>query len=227
MLLGLGLFTGCAEPTPNVAFNASMHKEIKKIDIIVPNDIEEFTVYYHNHPGMNFGLIGGLAAAAEFATKKSSYNALLTEKTFNANSYFVQKLEMKLKDINYTVNILPEDKERKNELLSEYPKTNADAYLDTVLTTVGYVAGGPSADYKATVTVKVRVVKASDKSIVYDKHIATGETFGLGKEVEYLNIGDEYSYDSSSNLQDNAMKSLGGIKKALDTIANHIAKSLK
>lgn len=221
------LFLGCAPKTPNVAFNAGLNKDIKKIDIVAPKNLENLTIYYHNHPGMNFGIIGGIAAVAEFSSKESSYNKLIVKEDFNASSYFLAKVESELKKYGYEVNILQTKTERDNEFVKEYPKSECDAYLDSIIGSVGYFAGSPTSAYKATVKVAVRLVKAKDKSIIYDKHVAVGENFALSEDVDYLDADKDYFYESFSDLETNAIKSLEGIKKALDKIATHIALSLK
>jgi hypothetical protein len=225
--LSLSIFAGCVQKTPNVAFNAAAHNDIKKIDIIAPKKVEDLTIFYFNHPGMNFGLLGALAASAEFETKETSYNSLLENEKFDADNYFLNKLESELKNNGYQVNIIKLKEERDGELLKKYPISSCDAYLDTVLGTVGYTAGSPSSDYKATVRIASRLVKAKDKSIIYDKHIAVGENFALSEEVDYLGAEDEYFYTSFDTLKENAIKSIEGIKKGLDKVAIHIAQSLK
>lgn len=220
------LFTGCTGKTPNVAFNAAVNKDIKKVDIIVPNKIDHFTIFYYNHPGMNFGLIGALAAEAEFGMKEGSYNELVADQKFDTNSYFAEKLESELKSQGYEINLVTLERDQA-ELLNEYPASNADAYLDCIMEMTGYVAGGPNAAYKANATVQSRLVKASDKSIVYDKQIAVGENFGLTEDVEYLGSEEKYTYADFDNLKANTPKSIEGIKLGLDKIAKHIAESLK
>lgn len=225
-VVGALLFTGCAK-TPNVNFNAQMHKNIKSIAIVPPKNTDEINIFYFNHPGMSLGLIGGLAAAAEFSSKTTTYNKLILPTKFNANSYFLSKLTYYLKNEKYTVVILPQDPNRTNEHLKEYPNAAVDAYLDIVLGDIGYIAGSPSSTYKPTVKVSVRLVKKSDKSILYDKHLAIGESFALAQEVDYIGCDTEECYKDFDALKENAVKSVNGLKKALDKVAKRLAISLQ
>ena len=220
------VFTGCMK-TPNVNYNAAMHKDISKIAIVPPNQKKELTIFYYNHPGMSFGLVGGLMAAAEFSSKTSTYNKLIAPTKFNVNAYFLTKLTYYLKQQHYKVSLLPANPKRTSELMKQYPKANTDAYLDIVLYDVGYIAGGPSATYKPTVKVAARLVKKSNNAILYDKHLSVGENFALAKEVDYLGCNTADCHKDFDTLKANAIKSVRGLKKALDKIAKHLALSLK
>lgn len=218
--------TGCVK-TPNVNFNGQMHNNLKSIAIVPPQKIEEVNIFYFNHPGMNFGLIGGLAAAAEFSSKTSTYNKLILPTKFDANAYFLSKLVKYLKKENYKVTLLPLDPKRSTEHMKNYPEVQTDAYLDVFFGDVGFIAGGPSSTYKPTVKVAARLVKKLDKSILYDKHLAIGENFALAQEVDYIGCDTEECHKDFDALKKNAIKSVNGLKKALDKIAKRLATSLK
>jgi hypothetical protein len=220
------IFTGCMQ-TPNVNFNAQMNRDIKTIAIVPPKNIKEINIFYYNHPGMSFGLAGGLIAAAEFSSKTSTYNKLIQSAKFDVNKYFLSKLAYYLKKEKYKVKLLPVDPKRDNKYLKQYPEVDANAYLDILLLEVGYIAGGPSAKYKPTVKISARLVKKSDKSIVYDKYLATGENFALAEEVDYIETDMQDSYEDFESLKKNAHKSVNGLKKALDKVAKRLALALK
>jgi len=220
------IITGCVK-TPNVNFNSQMHKNIKSIAVVPPKNTEEVNIFYFNHPGMSLGLIGGIASSAEFSSKTTTYNKLILPTKFNANSYFLSKLTHYLKKEKYNVALLPYDPKRDKEHLKIYPEVNTDAYLDIVLEDVGYIAGSPSSTYKPTVKVAARLVKKSDKSILYDKHLAIGENFALAQEVDYIGCDTEECYKDFDSLKENALKSVDGLKKALDKVAKRLAVSLK
>lgn len=219
-------FSGCVK-TPNLNYNASMHKDIKSIAIVAPKETAELTVFYHNHPGASFGLIGGLAMAAEFNTKTSEYNKLIKSTKFNADAYFLSRLDFYLKKSKYKVIILPADNKRKLEYLAVYPDANVDAYLDLLVYNVGYIAGSPTAKYKPTITLNARLMKKSNKEIVYEKALAIGENFAIAKETDYLGYDNGNSHKDFDTLKEHAVKSVTGIKKALDKVAKHLALSLK
>lgn len=226
ILMAVILFTGCAK-TPSVNYNSSMHKDVKKIAIIPPNQKKELTVFYYNHPGINFGLVGGLIAEAEFSSKTSTYNKLVKPIKFNVNSYFIKRLVHYLKKEHYDITILAANVKREPGFMKEYPEVNTDGYLDLVIYNVGYVAGSPTATYKPTVHIAARMVKNKNKEIIYDKHISIGENFALEKEVDYLGCDESECHKDFDTLKQNALKSVHGLKKALDKIALRLALSLK
>ncbi|CUV65038.1 exported hypothetical protein [Sulfurovum sp. enrichment culture clone C5] len=225
MAISTILFSGCGEFS-NVSFNAEMNKNINKIAVIPPLKETKINIFYFNHPGMNFGLIGSVVALAEFDSKEKSYNKLIESEKFDANSYFIEKLKGYLENDKYSINLLPVENKEKFKFLKTYPEADADAYLD-LLCSVGYIAGSPTSTYKPTVKLKVRLVKKIDKTIIYDKMIAIGENYGLDQNVEYIGCEDNSCYSDFSKLKENPKQSIDGLKISLDKIAYHVANSLK
>lgn len=219
------LLTGCAK-VPNLNYNAAMHKDVKKIAIVPPKKVEEVNVYYDNHPGEQFGLIGGFAIVAEFSSKTSSYNKAIKSTSFDPNEYFLSRLAKHLKAQKYKVVTLPSDPKRKTEYLSAYPKVNTDAYLDLIVS-LAYAAESPSASYKPTVRVGAKLVKNKNNSVIYDKYLAAGENFALPQEVDYVGFEKKYSYDDFDTLIKKSTNSVEGLKKALDRVAKNLAFALK
>ena len=222
----LVLLVGCAK-TPNMNYNASMHKDIRSIAVVAPKKTVELTIFYHNHPGMSFGLVGGLVAAAELKSKQSEYNELLKSTGFRFDAYFLNKLTTYLEADKYKVVLLPSDDKRKSEHMTAYPDTVADAYLDIVVNNVGYIAGSPTSTYKPTVNLGVRLVKKRNKEIVYEKVLAVGENFGVSEDVDYLGCDTKDCHADFDTLKRNALKSVEGLKRAIDKVAKRIAVSLR
>jgi len=220
------LFSGCTK-VPNLDYNAQMNRDIHTIAIIPPKKIEDIGVFYFNHPGTSFGLIGGLAAAAEFSSKKTAYNNLIKSTKFDANRYFMERLSGYLKGEGYRVLVLPYDKRRDNDYMKKYPNTNADALLDVVVLDLGYIAGSPSSSYKPTVRAKVKMIKRGNHTTLYEKYIGAGESFALSDEADYAGDDTAHHYKDFDALKKDAQESVEGIKKALDMVAKHIADALK
>ncbi len=220
------MFSGCTK-LPNLDYNAQMNRDIHTIAIIPPKKIEDIGVFYFNHPGESFGLIGGLAAAAEFSSKKTTYNNLIKSEKFDPDRYFTQKLADYLKDEGYSVHLLPYDKRRDNDYMKKYPNINTDAFLDVVILDLGYIAGSPSSSYKPTVRAKVKMLKRKNQTTLYEKYIGAGENFALSEEADYAGDDTTHHYKDFDTLKKHAQESVEGIKKALDMLARHIADALK
>jgi hypothetical protein len=219
-------FTGCVK-TPNISYNAQMNKSIQSIAIVPPQELKEINIFYYNHPAINFGLFGGLIAAAEFSSKTKTYNTLIQSRQFNPNKYFVTKLAYYLDKGHYNVKVLPINKNKKNQYLETYPTSKQDAYLDLVIRDLGYIAGSPAATYKPTVKIAARFIKKSDKSILYEKSLAIGENFALQEEVDYLGNNEKLNYKDFDALKKDATRSVSSLKKVLDILAQRVAFSLK
>jgi hypothetical protein len=67
MVLAYALLAGCAE-MPKQAFNARKATQLKRVVLVHPENQTEYATDIVNHPGVSFGLIGGLIAAADIQT---------------------------------------------------------------------------------------------------------------------------------------------------------------
>ena len=219
-------FSGCANKLPNQSFNASANTSIKKISIVKPPAADEFEIYYHNHPGMNFGLIGGLAMAAEFSSKSSSYNSAIGTEKFDPSAYLVQSLEKEFLNTTYEIEVLQSLPKKEMEYCKAFEKSNSDAYLDCYIPTVGYIAGSSSSLYKPTVKTFARLVKNGSSDVLYEKMLVSGESTFIPEDADYLDYDETHTYDSFSHLESNATKSVEGLKIALDSVAKQIVLSL-
>lgn len=220
------VITGCASKLPNQSFNASANTNIKKICIVKPPAPDKFEVFYHNHPGMNFGLIGGLAAAAEFSSKSSSYNKAIGKEKFDVTAYFIQSLKKEFQNTSYEIEILPSAPRKDMEYCKVFEKSDSDAYLDCYIPTIGYVAGSSSSLYKPTVKTFARLVSNGSNDVLYEKMLVSGESTYVPEDADYLEYDVSHTYDTFSNLESNATQSVKGLKNALDSVAKRIVLSL-
>jgi hypothetical protein len=225
-LLFVALLSGCSHKVPNQSYDVKANATLKKISIVKPPVLEELQVFYYNHPGTNFGLIGGLAAAAEFKSKTSSYNAAIKDKAFNISDYFVSQLQKNFEKTNYSVTVLESAPQKEMAYCKSFEACESDAYLDCYIPSIGYIASSGHTVYKPTVIVNARLVKKDTNDVLYEKQLVSGENSYMAEDAEYLDFDATHTYDSFSDLEDNATKSLEGFKIAIDTIAAKIVDSL-
>lgn len=225
-LLAVGfLLTGCSSFKVQ-EYNHSANAHIKKIGVIKPNPTEEVSIFYFNHPGMQFGLVGGLAAAAEFSNKTSTYNKLIGSQHFNATEYYVERLQFHLQAAGYETVLVDTPPLKKPEFRKRFPAANVDAFVDSHFVNFSYTAGSPSSVYKPTVQMPTHLVENSTNRILFANIFNTGEAFGVSEELAYLSMEQPVEYKDFDDLKANAPQSVEGLKKAIDTIAKALASSL-
>ena len=65
----ISLMAGCVGPVPRIESNPAALAKINTLAVINPPEAKTYAVMNFGHPGMAFGLIGGLVAAADQTSK--------------------------------------------------------------------------------------------------------------------------------------------------------------
>jgi len=219
------LATGCSS-IPQQSFNVGANKNIKTVALIEPPAVKKVRVGIIHHPGNSFGLIGAAIAAADTAGKTSDYNSSLGANKTNWSAYTQQLLKAQLEKSGYTVKNVKARKKGNNsaEFMETYPDTGTDAILDYYYS-VQHLATGPTTDYIPTITLFSRLVKTSDKSVIYAKHFVSGNTVrtSKGAVATVSNIG----FKNIATLKAKPKESIKALKDGVVTIAALIGKDLK
>lgn len=215
------------------AFNRDAHSGLKTIAVLETKPTEA-TVFMLNHPGASFGLIGGLIAAGDQASKESKFQATVKQSGFEPLSYFKDRLNTRMSERGYTV-IWPQSLVETGKvargtfgLRKSYPGAQGvDAQLDINLGFVGYAAAGAGdgAPYRPTVTAGVRLVSPDGKQHYFTDYFAYNNVFNFGKAV-VLNADPKYSYPGFDDLQAAGTDSVEGLKLAIDSVAAEIARQM-
>lgn len=219
--------SGCSS-LPKQQYNKEASGSIKKIALLKPKPREKYAVFYFNHPGMNFGLIGGLAAASEFSSKESSFQQAIRGIAFQPADDFIKQLEIKMQGRGYELITIDDDPSKLKEasFRTQYPPSDADAYLDTYFGVFGYLAGGPASEYKPSAFVAVRLVEKQRNTLLYAEEIRVGEGFGVREEHAYLGYDEKYIFRSFNELIAAPQKSIEGLSSVVDRVTTHIARAL-
>jgi len=222
-LLGLAL-TGCAG-IQRQAFNKDAHQDLKTIGFLEQIEQEKYIVDNIGHPGMSFGLIGGIIAVADIESKKNKFTELMKARDFRVVDEFQRMLAAELEQTGYSVKMIKPQR-GKHTLLEKYEGLDGDvdAYLDFTLS-AGYICASSSADYIPTIHSVVRLVKRGSNEILYQEVIYYGYSF-QAKEAACLTADQQYSFKNFEAITTNADAALEGIRKGVPLIAKHIAQSL-
>lgn len=230
MLLAL---SACVSMPQQQAFNRETHSAVKTISVLETHRTNT-SVFMLNHPGASFGLIGGLIAAGDQASKEKKFHAAMAQAGFEPLSYFKERLTVKMSERGYAL-VWPQSQVEtaKNPrgsfgLRKTYPSSQVvDAQLDVNFGFVGYAAAGAGdgSPYRPTATVGVRMISPDGKQNYYTDYFAYNNVFNLGNAVA-LNPDQQYSYPDFEKLHAAGPASIEGLKLAIDAIATELARQL-
>jgi hypothetical protein len=225
VLFSIGL-AGCVT-VENQPFNKEAHAGIKTIVILPAPAVADYSINILHHPGMSFGLIGGLVAAAELGSKGSQFTSSMQEQKFDAAKTLTEAVKSEMEQRGYNVIVLNELSRPDGKLLSDYASipVKGDAYLDFVVGVVGYSANSHSTPYYPTLSAPVRLVDAKDQAIVYNSLIVYGP-YGGPKGATRLTPDGSFAMGNFTELQASPSRSVEGIRSAIQAIAKQIASDL-
>jgi ABC-type glycerol-3-phosphate transport system substrate-binding protein len=166
MLLALAatLLAGCAQ-VPRQAFNAQGSSHIRKVVVAQHENQTEYESNILGHPGMSFGLIGGLIAAADIQSKTIKLTSAINPKETRVQDRLSEKLKARLEQAGYetTVLVVPRGTKAEEALARAKQGGQADAVMLVDLY-AGYWAAGPSTDYFPRMLARVKALDIrSDK----------------------------------------------------------------
>lgn len=226
--------TGCASMPEQQAYNRDVHSNVKTIAVLETQP-SRTSVMMLNHPGASFGLIGGLVAAADQASKQGKYDAVLVKTDFEPLAYFRERLTAHMGERGYTlvwpasqVQVAKVDRGSLG-LRKVYATTTvaADAQMDVNFSFIGYAAAGAGdgSPYRPTATVSVRLVSPDGKQNYYTDYYAYNNIFNIKKAVA-IDADAQYAYPDFDDLVRADTASVEGLRQAIDAVAARIAGQL-
>jgi hypothetical protein len=225
ILLSFSL-VGCAT-VEKQAFNKEVATNIKTIAVTERTGEETYDVSIIAHPGVSFGLVGGLIAAADMQAKSSKLTTALDPAQTQLQHLFAEKLAQSLGAAGYQTEIVPvaktiDDKEVHNTVRA---KLNADALL-TVSVQGMYVAAGPTTDYFPYVVVRVLSTDVKTGAKLYQDTITYGYNFP-GTKTVHLPGKQEGRFQNMDALIGDPKRTRDELYIGLEAIAAQIAADLK
>lgn len=222
----VGLLAGCAQ-VPRQAFNAAAASHIKTVVVAHNENSTEYPAQVLGHPGMSFGLVGALVAAADTQSKTTKLTTAIDVKETRLQERFAERLAERLKDAGYQVTRLALPKDMKDEQALAFAKQNgaSDAVLVVDLYG-GYWAAGPQTDYFPRVAASVKKVEVQTSKTLYQDSVSYGYAMPQGQSV-HLASDVSYRFATIDALVANPIKTREGMYVGLDAIAAQIAADLK
>lgn len=226
------ILSGCVTMPEQQAYNREMHP-IKTVAVLETTPAKA-SVFMLHHPGASFGLIGGLVAAADQSSKEAKFRATMEQAGFEPLPYFRERLSLHMGERGYTL-VWPESQVEKKKatrgsfgLRKGYAAASAgDAQLDINFGFVGYAAAGAGdgSPYRPTVTMAARLVSPDGTQNYYTDYYAYNNLFNLKKAV-VIDGAAEHVYPGFDDLQAAGVKSVEGLKQAIDAVAAKIAQQI-
>lgn len=220
---------GCST-LPEIPYDRMTAGEIRSIGIVSPKFPNEASVILATSVGQSFGLVGAVIDAGLQEGRESSFKKMVDTQNFAAQNAFMQQLTAMLQEHGYTVSDTTAAR-RQDNFIDKYPTGSSDAYLDMVVVNYGYIAAGVgnSTPYRPIVSVKVRLVRATDSSVLmqdtvlYNPYNAGG---GMAKAVT-ISPNPSYEFTNFSDLEKMPEMAVKGLEDALHQSAAAVANLLR
>ena len=218
--------TGCAT-VEKQAFNKEGALNFKTVTVTERTGDETYAIEILAHPGVNFGLIGGLVAAADMQSKGARLTAALDPKATLLQQRFASKLAESLNNQGYQTSVTAVDKTIEDKLVfdSIRTKVTADSLL-TVSIQGKYIAAGPSSDYFPFIVVKVICNDQKTGKKLYQDTITYGYNFPATQAV-HLPADPGVRFKDMDALVADPLKTRAALYAGVDAIVAQITADLK
>lgn len=221
------LVAGCAQPLKKQAFNRESAAHIHTVVVTRSENQDEYQAYMLGHPGMGFGLIGGLVAAADMQGKTNRLTAAMDAKEVRLQERFSEKLKESLAKAGYqtAVVVLPKDTKPEQVLAAAKQRASGDAVLFVNLYG-GYWAAGPSSDYFPRMAAQVKTFDTRTEKVLYEDTITYGYAMPRAETV-HLASDPAFRFANIDLLVADPAKTRQGLYRGIDALAEQIVADLR
>jgi len=219
------LLSGCTS-VPKQAFNKAANQDVRKIAVLKTPSSGEFLVQNLGHPGLGFGLIGGLVAAADMESKSKAFTAKMNGLSFDPAKEFNEELIAELRALKYEVKMV-EPSRPQPAMLESYENLDpeVDAYVDSVMNWSGYFTASPTSNYIPAMRTIVRMVKRKGSEIAYQELISYGYELRGGQAINVAADG-KYAFASFDDLTKNPEMAMEGMRKGIPLLVRQVVRDL-
>lgn len=225
------IVVGCTA-IPEVPYDRMTAGNIKTIGILDPSIPQDASVILATSPGQSFGLVGALVDASLQENRERSFKKMVQAQNFSARDTFMSRLTQRLEMNGYTTAKVSATRPGSN-FFSKYPsEMNVDALLDLVVENYGYIAAGvgQSAPYRPRFAAKIRLVRASDSTVLMQDTVIYNayETYANeAKGVVTIAPNGNYAYPDFNSMEANPEQAVTGLQDAINQSADAIGNLLR
>ena len=224
-LVALAMLAGCGA-MPKVDSDRTRLSTIHTVAVIRAPEPKTYTILNMSHPGMMFGLIGGIAAEMDAQSKQETLSKAYREQGVHVTTSLAESIANRLKAAGYDARA--EDgpwveKEGKQTLEFEAIRSDADAVLVAAPALVGFVAPHMGSDYYPTITAVATVLGKDRKQKLYVGYHASG--WQMTREG-WRNSPAAVTYPNFSDIMADTKASAASLDAAAAAIAASIVQDL-
>ena len=160
----------CAGPVPKIDITPAALSKIQSVAVVRPPEVKTFTVMNFGHPGMAFGLVGGLIAAGDQSSKQDQLTKVLKEHDIRVTSALAENVAAQLTRQGFQATVEDaawEESEGRFKLPFDNIKSDADVVVIVAPTIIGFIATGVTSDYIPTLSAVVTVLGKDRKAPLY------------------------------------------------------------
>jgi hypothetical protein len=228
LLILAGVLGACAAPQHR-AYDPSARSQIRTIGVLTPAVTDKVAVRLMVHPGESFGVVGMLVAQGDMNGKTNEFTQFLGARGFQNRAEFRSDILGSLNAAGYQLRPIEVSRPAgEYDFLDRYPAGDGsvDAYLDLSSPLIGYTAAGYDTPYRPTVQLAVRLVRANDHKVLYQDTIAYN-AFGDGEGAITLTATREFEFFAFEDLLAGPVRAVDGLREALRTIGQELARQLR
>jgi len=222
------LLSACAS-FPQQPYNHQANTSIKRIAIVTPAIPPKTPAWMAVHPASSMGLVGGLIAATDTATKSNRLTEAVKGTGFDPNQFFLDAVQQELQALGYETQIVTIERDvEKFSFLETYPSAQGfQAILDMYSGSYGYMAAGGSTPYRPTFYLASRLVSAKDSSDILFADQFLYNPFGQPKDSITINATTEYDANNFDQLIESPARVTAGLQVAAKAVAAELARQLQ
>ncbi len=203
-------------------------QDIRTIGLLTPAVPSDVEVKMNVHPGRSLGVVGTFFANEDMRGKSKDFCDVVRGQGFDSSQRFTPQLIAGLEEAGYKVKLIPLSRDLDgSSFLKRYPENSGsvDAYLDIYSDMIGFAAAGGTTPYRPSLLLHVRLVRADDRSVIYQDAIAYN-AFGDGDGAVTLPPAPQYAFDGFKSLMDNPGKAIEGLQVAMRETGRALARLL-
>lgn len=224
--LALALLAGCGS-VKRQAYNREGASAPASLSVGQQKNQPEYEVAVLAHPGISFGLIGGLIAIADAAHKSKRVSEAIDPDQVRLQVRFAERLAERLGQGGWSADVVPLGTETNEEQVLQALKRTGKGSAALLVDVVGkFLAAGPTTDYFPYVAAKVKLVDTASGATLYEDMITYGYSFSRLESVQ-LPAPEADRFANVDALVLDPARTRQTLWDGIDAIVEQIARDLK
>ncbi|HEY5755857.1 MAG TPA: hypothetical protein VIU34_08535 [Steroidobacter sp.] len=178
--------------------------------------------------GANFGLIGAAIEESRAAAASKELQEIFAQSNYDYRKDIQDSLALAFSEISMPLGSAPGERPAKEQVkfMTNCPAVSgADACLDVFLTYVGYMSAGATTDYVPTVHMTAKLVRASDRTTLFQDQVHYNALAGTKAIV--VQPSDEFRFKDRDAMKADPQRVTAGMQQAVRAATNELAKQFR